>query len=254
MPRNPRKNIESRYWHVMVQGIGKEYVFPDDDSKGYYLASLQKAQEKINAKIIAFCVMSNHAHILLYVENTKMLSNYMNKVNSNYAMYYNRVNKRAGYVFRDRFRGEAIGDTRYLVNCAAYIQNNPINAGVVEKAEDYKHTSYTNYLTGKGIVNFEEAAKHFDVSPENMRAIMQEKSLNAWMEHDDKEYENQNNVLTELVRKYNINTNKLDDDLLLKIANDIHKRCGTSYREIASMLEVTRERLRSLVRSTPPSP
>lgn len=254
MPRKARKDIESRYWHIMVQGIGKEYVFPDDDRKSYYLTSLQKGQEKVDIKILAFCVMSNHAHILLFAENNKRLSEFMNRVNSNYAMYYNRTNGRVGYVFRDRFKSEAIIDTNYLINCVVYIQNNPVKAGMVKKAEEYNYTSYTNYLDRRGIVDFAEAAKHFNVSPESMRTIMNTESFNNWMEHDDRKYENEDIVLEELIKKYNIKTNKLNDDTLLKIAREIHCRCGTSYRQIAKLLEVSRERLRLLVLSIPPSP
>lgn len=253
MARRARKNINSEYWHIMVQGIGREYVFPDDESKGYYLAGIRKSQEKSKVKLMAFCVMGNHAHLLLYTPSIKELSDFMARTNSDYAMYYNRRHKRVGYVFRDRFKSEAIADVEQLINCVVYIQNNPVQAGIVEKAEDYMFSSYTNYLNGRGIVDFEEAANHFDVSPGNMRQIMLEKSFIKWMEHNDRAYEEPEDVLSELVTRYNVSSNKLSDELLVKFGGEMRERCGMSYREIANLLEVGREKLRILM-SIPPSP
>ena len=171
MPRRSRKSVGGNYFHVMTQGIGKEYVFPDDNSKGFYISCLQKNKAVYPVKIIAFCVMGNHAHVLLSVSDHAELSKYLRRVNSDYARYYNRVHKRVGYVFRDRFRSELITDVKYLCHCAVYIQNNPIKAGIAEKAEDYKYSSFNNYLCGRGVVDFDESAKFFDVTAENMRAI-----------------------------------------------------------------------------------
>jgi REP element-mobilizing transposase RayT len=248
MPRIARKVIDTKYFHVMVQGIGRDYVFEYEDWKEFYIQCMQKAKQKENVKIIAFCVMGNHVHILVKAETIENLSKFMHMANSDYSRYYNRENKRVGHVFRNRYRSEPIKDIKQLINCLAYIHNNPVKASMMEKAEDYKWSSYINYLTGKGVTDFEEASIHFDISPNNLKSIMQEKSFN-WMEYDDKEYENKEEVLTELIKKYNINSSRIDNNLLKIIAKEIHDRCGTSYREIANLLEVSRERLRLLILS-----
>ena len=247
MPRVAREKIEAQFYHIMVQGIGKEYVFPDDNCKGFYVSCLQKNKEKYPAKVIAFCVMGNHAHILLAVNDVLKLSKYVQNVNADYARYYNRISKRVGYVFRGRYKSEPITSTDYLINCVAYIQNNPLNAGIVERSEDYKFSSLSNYLCGRGTVDFNEAAKHFDISAENMREIMQELTYH-WIEHDDRDYEDKDEILTELIKKYNINSKKSlrDRELARKIAAEIKERSGASLREIAQMLEMPRETLRKL--------
>lgn len=110
MPRKARKEIDTKYYHVMVQGIGKEYVFPNDKCKGFYLTCLHKGKVNNIPNILAFCVMGNHAHMLLHIDNIEQLSKYMRKVNADYARFYNRLHRRVGYVFRDRFRSEPIYD------------------------------------------------------------------------------------------------------------------------------------------------
>lgn len=128
-----------------------------------------------------FCVMGNHVHVLLKADKVEKLSKFMHLVNSRYSRYYNRINKRVGHVFRNRYRSEPIKNSTQLINCFVYIQNNPLKAGIVENAEDYKYSSYINYLTNRGIVDFEEASKHFNISADNIRKVMNEKSSNNWM-------------------------------------------------------------------------
>jgi REP element-mobilizing transposase RayT len=252
MARKSRKDLSGNYFHVMVQGIGKEHVFPSDNFKAYFLNCLQKTKEIVAVKILAFCVMDNHAHVLISCKDTEELSSYLKRVNEDYARYYNRINQRVGYVFRDRFKSEIIKNENHLVYCAVYIQNNPVKAGIVSKAKEYKFSSLINYLKGCGIVDFDEAARFFDVSKSNMLAMMRRKTNLTWMEHDDKEYEDKFVVLEELLKRHGIsnvtsrniiNTNK---DLAVKIALEIKERCGTSLRKIADLFEMSREKLRLL--------
>ena len=247
MARTARKNIEGKYFHVMVQGIAKENIFPNDNSKGYYLSSLKKTITKKPVSILAFCVMDNHTHLLLVAENISVIAQYMKIVNSDYARYYNNENDRIGYVFRDRFKSEVIQDTKYLLSCLVYIHNNPVKAGIVKKAEDYNYSSYTNYLTKRGIVDFNEASKHYDISPSNIVEIMSQKSYSDWLEHDDTIYEDSEDVLNELVKRYNISSNKLDYDLAAKMAKELMVRCDLSLRKAADLLNVGRERLRQVL-------
>ena len=247
MSRKARKIIDGKYFHVMVQGIAQENIFPDDDSKGYYLACIKKAKEKHCAKILAFCVMSNHSHLLMSVNGIDNVTEFMSFVNTLYARYYNNENNRIGYVFRDRFKSELIDKEKYLLNCLAYIHNNPVKAGMIKRAEDYKYSSYINYLTKRGIVDFAEAKKYYDITPANIKAIMKEKSHSDWLEHEDKIYEKSKDVLDELMARYNISSNKLSYNLAAKMSKELIERCGISLRKSAGLLGVGRERLRQVM-------
>lgn len=253
MPRTARKYLDGHHFHVMVQGIGKEYIYPTDDFKGYYLACLQRFKEKTNTKILGFCVMGNHAHLLLSVNNATDLGLFMQSVNFEYARYYNRTRKRVGYVFRERYRSEIIKKIDYLVYCLAYIHNNPIKAKMIKKAGDYNYSSYTNYIEETGIVDFKEASKYYDITSENIKAIMKERTALCWMEHDDREYEDAEKVLKEILNKYRINKKKLREENLLwkEISQEIKQRSGLSLRKTADLLEINREALRRVVSVTP---
>ena len=117
MPRNSRESITSQYIHVIVQGIKKEYIFQKEQYKKYYLKLLWKTlKEYKETKILAFCIMDNHAHFLVYTEQIKQLSQIMSKINTTYGIFFNKSEDRVGYVFRNRYYTHEILDQKHLLN------------------------------------------------------------------------------------------------------------------------------------------
>lgn len=133
----------------MIQGIRKEKIFNSNYLKCIFFNYMTEAAEKNNIKIVAYCIMTNHAHMLLYVEDIENLSKMMHSLNTRYAMKYNKCLDRCGFVFRDRYRCENIHDIAYLKACIKYIHNNPVKANICEKADEYYYSSYYSYLTRK---------------------------------------------------------------------------------------------------------
>ena len=168
MPRHARKYLETSFFHVMVQGINKEYIFRKEQYKNMYVNLLKKYIKNIDLKIISFCIMSNHVHLLAKVEDIKILSSFMLKVNSAYAKYYNYMEgERVGYVFRDRYKSEPILDRRQLIRCIKYIHENPVKAGIVKYPKDYNFSSYKYFEKHK--------LKHSIFSKEEMEYICNSK-------------------------------------------------------------------------------
>jgi len=107
MARIARKHYEGKYFHVMVQGIGKEQIFSDDNSKGYYLSVMEEAKVDNKISIFAFCVMGNHAHILMKAEKIRNISLFMKEINGEYARYYNNerlILKYRGSPYCDKYQ------------------------------------------------------------------------------------------------------------------------------------------------------
>ena len=77
MPRIPRKYSQSNFYHIMVQGINKEYIFNTEQNMKKYQKLIKKKLENSNITILAYCIMNNHAHFLIYSENVSNLSKYM---------------------------------------------------------------------------------------------------------------------------------------------------------------------------------
>ena len=133
MPRIARKNIDTPFIHVMVQGVNREYIFEKKSDIELYLSLISKNIENYNLTIMAYCMMNNHAHFLMYVEDIKELGEFMKKCNLQYAQMYNKEKNRVGTLFRNRYRTEPIYNIKYLINCIKYIHNNPVKANIVKK-------------------------------------------------------------------------------------------------------------------------
>ena len=153
MPRQARKLLGEILCHHLVQGINKEYIFQETEEKEKYLKLLKKYHKKLNVDILAYCIMDNHIHFLLYAEKIQSISNFMQQVNSQYAMYYNKKHKRVGYVYRNRFKSIPIMQREQLHKCIKYIHMNPVKAKMVKEEKDYKYSSYNDYLNQSGFLN-----------------------------------------------------------------------------------------------------
>lgn len=152
MPRIARKILESTYFHIMVQGISKELIFNKDEYKKKYIELIYHYKNKFNIEVFAYCIMENHAHLLLHIDKIEEMSNFMHRINNLYATFYNQeLNNRVGHVFRNRFKSQEIMNTMYLCNCIKYIHNNPVKARMVKDPKEYKYSSYIDYYYKKGI-------------------------------------------------------------------------------------------------------
>ena len=85
MPRKSRKEMNSKFLHIMIQGINREYIFNKDKDIKAFLKILKEKIKKMDLCIIAYCIMNNHAHFLVYTEDIKLVSKLMKMVNTSYA-------------------------------------------------------------------------------------------------------------------------------------------------------------------------
>lgn len=151
MARLARTQSPTDYYHIMVRGNNKEEVFKNPVNKRYFIETLSKQEEEGLIEIGAYCIMDNHAHILIWVE-IEDLGKVMKCINTKYALQFNYINDRVGHVFQGRYRSEVITGDEHLLNVLRYIHNNPVKAGIVGHPRNYKWSSYNEYLRGDGIL------------------------------------------------------------------------------------------------------
>lgn len=166
MPRKSRNQLDQILCHHMVQGINRECIFQTNHEKKKYLELLKKYYLPFKIYVIAYCIMDNHAHMLLHAKEIQNISNFMKQVNSIYAMYYNKKRDRVGYVYRNRFESVPIMTREQMYRCIKYIHMNPVKAGIVKDEGEYKYSSYHDYLNQTGFVN-EQILKFVFSSSEN---------------------------------------------------------------------------------------
>lgn len=224
MPRIPRMYLNTEYFHIMTQGINKSYIFDKAEDIKFYIKKIYELQNKHCIKIIDYCIMSNHVHILIHARKIKNLSEYMHTLNTMYACYYNKKYKRIGYVFRDRYKAEGIYSEKHLYNCIEYIYNNPVKAGICDKPEDYPYSSYKCRNIKKEY--FKEDFHFIDVEEDKEKKCKE--------------------VIADFMQENKLNLNQLgkDDKRLHTLIVLLKRDYNISLREIALNLKINREKVR----------
>jgi len=146
MSRISRTTYKKGFFHIMSQGIEKSEIFKTNKEKEKYIELMGKYLKEYNIRIIAYCIMNNHMHMLIYTNDILEISKYMKVLNSTYGTFYNKIHNRVGFVYRNRFQSQYIYDDSYLKNCIKYIHMNPVKANIVKKESDYKYSSFNSYI------------------------------------------------------------------------------------------------------------
>lgn len=153
MPRQARKKSESGIYHIMLRGVNRQQIFQDEEDSQKFLGVLKECKAISEFKLIAYCLMGNHIHLLIK-EEKEPLDLIIKRIGSRYVYWYNVKYRRVGHLFQDRFKSEPVNDDSYFLSVLRYIHRNPIKAGLVQKCQDYKFSSYNDYLNHNEIIDF----------------------------------------------------------------------------------------------------
>lgn len=145
MGRKPRIWYPGATYHITSRGNRRSAIFYDDADRLKYLALLSEVHQEFPFKIHAYCLMTNHIHLLM--ETTDYHSKkIMKRLHSLYAIYFNKRHDLSGHVFSGRYHARLIRNTNYFLEVSKYIHLNPYMANIVDSPEKYYWSSYKNYL------------------------------------------------------------------------------------------------------------
>jgi putative transposase len=130
MPRGPRLDAEGALHHVMVRGIEKRDIFLSDDDREDLLARLAVLVPASGVAVYAWSLMPNHFHLLLR-SGSSGLSTFMRRLQTGYAVAFNRRHRRAGHLFQNRFRSVLVEEEPCFLDLVRYLHLNPLRAEVV---------------------------------------------------------------------------------------------------------------------------
>ncbi|MDO8908251.1 MAG: transposase [Pseudohongiella sp.] len=148
MARRPRHYVSGMPYHICQRGNNRAPCFIEAADQRYYLKLWQDNSKKYGVPVHAYCLMSNHVHILCSCSTEHSISRTMQVVGSTYASYINKKYERTGTLWEGRHRASLIQSGRYLLNCYRYIELNPVRAGMVARPADYPWSSYSHNALG----------------------------------------------------------------------------------------------------------
>jgi putative transposase len=139
MPRTGRLLIPECPHHIIQRGHNKNVVFLADQDYQYYLDNLKEWKQELKIEIYAWCLMTNHIHIIARPpKQASVISKMMKRVNGRQTMYTNKLESRSGSLWDGRFKASPIQEEQYLINCCRYIELNPVHAGMVRDPQNYR--------------------------------------------------------------------------------------------------------------------
>jgi len=144
MSRKPRIHFPGAVYHVMLRGNGGQDIFFSSTDRTKMFLLLQEGVERYGHRIHAFCLMSNHVHLVAQVDEIP-LSKIIQNLSFRYTRYANTIRKVSGHLFQGRYKAILIDADRYLLQLVRYIHSNPVRANIVRHCEEFQWSSHGAY-------------------------------------------------------------------------------------------------------------
>ena len=142
MPRTSRIVLPNHPHHIIQRGHNRQVIFASNEDYLYYLENIREWKKNLGCKIYAYCLMTNHVHLIVdtgsEVENLALL---IKRVSGRQTRYVNKLEGRSGTLWEGRYKSSPIQQDEYLLACCRYVELNPIRAGIVDIPENYKWSS-----------------------------------------------------------------------------------------------------------------
>lgn len=148
MPRKTRMYLPGVPVHVVQRGHNRAATFFCNEDYQYYLQSLGVGLKRYGGNLHAYCLMTNHVHLLITPDYEDSISRVMQHVGRQYVQYVNKRYQRTGTLWEGRHKGCLIAQESYLLACYRYIELNPVRAGMVDLPEQYQWSSYHSNALG----------------------------------------------------------------------------------------------------------
>lgn len=143
MPRKPRISLANICYHVLNRGNGRNTVFHKDGDYAAFLKLMHEASERTSMRLLSYCLMPNHFHLVLWPRVDGDLSKWMQWLSTAHVRRYHRHYSTSGHVWQGRFKSFPIQDDAHLLTVLRYVERNPVRAKSipVRKAQNWQWSS-----------------------------------------------------------------------------------------------------------------
>ena len=143
MPRPPRASAANTCYHVLNRGNGRNTVFHKDADYAAFLKLLKQASERIPMRLLSYCLMPNHFHLVVWTLEEGDLSKWMQWLMTSHVRRYHRHYQSSGHVWQGRFKSFPIQSDNHLLTVMRYVERNPVRSTMVpvRKAQDWPWSS-----------------------------------------------------------------------------------------------------------------
>ena len=173
-------------YHLMERGIRRMSIFQDSCDYQVFLALLRRESEQKSCQLHAYCLMTNHFHLLIETGDIE-IGHFMKALAGKYAMYYNHRHAFRGHVFEDRYKSCLVKEDDYFLQTSRYIHLNPVKARIAAHPEDYPWSSYKTILQMEDdrITTYEKTLRYFGTKrAAGYRSFVEDSAHKYYFEED----------------------------------------------------------------------
>ncbi|WP_417663503.1 transposase [Pseudomonas sp.] len=142
MPRRARLLLPGMALHLIQRGNNRSVCFYSNEDYQFYLEHLADQAQKHGCAVHAWCLMTNHVHLLITPSTVESVGRLMKGLGQRYVQYINRTYRRSGTLWEGRYRSCLLNEESYVLACYRYIEMNPVRAGMVDHPAEYRWSSY----------------------------------------------------------------------------------------------------------------
>jgi len=139
--RKPRELYIDGLYHVTDKINRDEFIFEDNAMKDLFIYYVERACKKYNAELNNYCIMGNHIHLMIKIQDGTLLPEIMRWIKSGFARAFNKITGNSGHVWKDRYFSRPIKSMSYYYNVFRYISENPVKAGLCKTIMDYAYSA-----------------------------------------------------------------------------------------------------------------
>jgi len=144
MPKRPRLKGAGLYHHIYNRGNNRRAIFRSESDYNRYLGGLFRFSNTYSIDVISYALMRWHVHLFI-LDRQGYISEFVNLFHGWYAQSFNRIHNRIGHLFEARYKNKIVDASNYGIWLSRYIHRQPVEAGIVTKAEDYQWSSVHVY-------------------------------------------------------------------------------------------------------------
>ena len=145
MARQPRLSLAGYPHHIIQRGNNRQLIFMDVADRQLFLDLLEEHSRQFGVAIHSYVLMDNHIHVLATPSTAEALPGMMQAVGRRYVRYFNDRYHRTGTLWDGRYKSTLVQSESYLLICMAYVDLNPVRAGMVAQPADYAWSSHGHY-------------------------------------------------------------------------------------------------------------
>lgn len=241
MARKKREYTDTEMYHVIIRGNNKQNLFYDNNDRYHFLKKLRQYSEKDGITIFAYCLMSNHVHLLVGKANNS-LSKFIQRLSISYVRRYNYKYDCTGHLFQGRFKSEPVKSTEQFKATYRYILQNPSKSGL-GRFDQYQWNSYKLFISNGNSFIEKKVAIDFFGGKNNLLEYISIPNNDTLLEYENKPVYNDFKCLSFLNNLFNSSNPHFIIQLPISIqkkALQKLKKSGFSINQISRVTGISR--------------